>query len=455
MRSQAGTPNETQFTLRQGYSVSHCDENQGDFTLHAKGAPLVTLSLVGYAIHGDGPFAQLYKQFGWHSRVRFGAMTNTGGWPGGGALGGIPAHAFSDSADYARAVGDYGPQRWTRQAAFLKAGSNTGSSYVVLRDSFEAVDRSASAPLQSKWWSLRTLGSKDQVRLNEHGLSYSSAIGPKLAVRLMQPAQVASEVRDASQQTPLYFVTARNWVKAGSPVVRKEGSDNVTVQDTLSISAFGPVPAGQDILVTLYPHLKDEPVPEYTSLGDGVARIVSKEAADTVFLAPKPIGYSDADMSLEGVAGAVRVFPTEVHLIISEGPGTVSYRGTTLRSDVPTVKVVSKADVANNQRFNVEGTWKLASNVVLPKGCRVEGPARCELQIAQDRMSGRSEGYGGLLYAPMPAEMKVLPTLVVDGQTYAPGTSGNTLIIPLLPGEHKFEIRPLEQPAIFRNWQAW
>jgi len=55
----------------------------------------------------------------------------------------------------------------------------------------------------------------------------------------------------------------------------------------------------------------------------------------------------------------------------------------------------------------------------------------------------------------MPAGMKVLPTLVIDGQTYAPGTSGDTLIIPLMPGEHAFEVRALEHPPVFRNWQAW
>ncbi len=369
-------------------------------------------------------------------------------------MGGIPAHAFSDSADYARAVGDYGPHRWIRQAAFLKPGSNTGSSYVVLRDSFEPTDPKSPAPLQAKWWYLRTLGSKDQVQLKQHGLSYSSAFGPKLDVRVLQPAEIASEARGASQQVPLYFVTARNWVKAGSPVVRKDGPDNVTVQDAMSVSAFGPVVAGQDILVTLYPHLKDEPLPEYTSLGDGVTRVTSRESADTVFLAPQSIRYSDTNMSFEGVAGAVRVFPKEAHLIISEGPGTVSYRGTTLRSDVPAVKVVPATELARNQMFNVTGIWKITNNV-LPERCRIEGPARCELQITQDRIIGRSEGYGGLLYAPMPGAMKVLPTLVVDGQTYAPGTSGDTLIIPLLPGEHKFEVRSLEHPVIFRNWQAW
>jgi hypothetical protein len=63
MRAHAGDPNETYLSFRQGYSVSHCDENQGDFVLYAKGVPLVTLSLVGYAIHGDGPFDSSRLEF--------------------------------------------------------------------------------------------------------------------------------------------------------------------------------------------------------------------------------------------------------------------------------------------------------------------------------------------------------------------------------------------------------
>jgi hypothetical protein len=94
-------------------------------------------------------------------------------------------------------------------------------------------------------------------------------------------------------------------------------------------------------------------------------------------------------------------------------------------------------------------------NNALPEGCRVEGPARCELKLEPARLTGRSEGFGGFLYAPMPPDMKVLPTLVSDGQTFAPGTRGGMLIIPLLPGEHTFEVRALEQPPVFRNWQAW
>ena len=164
--------------------------------------------------------------------------------------------------------------------------------------------------------------------------------------------------------------------------------------------------------------------------------------------------FAEGDVTFEGRAGAVRVFTDEVHLVISEGPATISYRGTTLRSETPAVKVIAKADLAKKQTFEVPAPWKL-KNTTLPEGCRIEGPARCELAVQSDRITGRSEGGGGFLYAPMPSGMKVLPTLVIDGQTYAPGTSGDTLIIPLMPGDHAFEVRALEQPPVFRNWQAW
>ena len=44
------------------------------------------------------PCQELDQSFGWHSRVRFGSKANNGGWPGGGAYGGVPAFSFGDSA---------------------------------------------------------------------------------------------------------------------------------------------------------------------------------------------------------------------------------------------------------------------------------------------------------------------------------------------------------------------
>jgi hypothetical protein len=82
-----------------------------------------------------------------------------------------------------------------------------------------------------------------------------------------------------------------------------------------------------------------------------------------------------------------------------------------------------------------------------------EGP--CDLTFAGDRVVGHTAGRARHLYLTPPRGLDRLPMLVLDGQTYAPGTSGRTLIVPVLPGEHRFELRALPQPAVFRNWQAW
>ncbi len=450
LRAHAGDPLEVMLQLHQGYQVSHCDANQGDFTLYAKGAPLVALSLDAYAIHDNKPLAQLCQAFGFHSRVRFGSMTNTGGWPGGGAVGGVPAHAFGESVDYVRAIGDYGPQRWTRQISFLKSKTPTGPSYFVFRDSFTAAG-DESKPLEPKWWYLRTLGRKDRVKTNSSGFTFTSEFGPKLEAHFLQPAKVAIESREATQGTPLYAGNAQNWRRV-HPNANRDG--NINIAETITVNAVGPVPPRQDILAILVPLSNEEAPLRSESLADGAARITTREATDYVFLSEKPFRSAGDGIAFEGRAGAVRVYPNEVHLVIDEGPAAISYRGTTLRSAIPAVKVIPKSDLNKRQTIDLPAPWKL-KNEALPKGCRLEGPARCELVVANDRLSGRSEGYGGFLYAPMPPGLKVLPMLIIDGQTYAPGTSGETLIIPLMPGEHIFEVRALEQPPIFRNWQAW
>jgi hypothetical protein len=78
-----------------------------------------------------------------------------------------------------------------------------------------------------------------------------------------------------------------------------------------------------------------------------------------------------------------------------------------------------------------------------------------DVTFHRDHITGRTEGPGRLLYLTAPEGLDRLPMVVLDGQTYAPGTAGRTLIVPVLSGEHEFTIRALEQPPIWRNWQAW
>jgi hypothetical protein len=49
----------------------------------------------------------------------------------------------------------------------------------------------------------------------------------------------------------------------------------------------------------------------------------------------------------------------------------------------------------------------------------------------------------------------VIDRIAKTGNPYDPKLRGGILIVPVLPGAHTFTLRALEQPPIFRNWQAW
>ena len=370
LRVHAGDANETYLGYRQGYLASHSDANQGDFVIYAKGVPLTAMSLRGYAIH-SGDYKQMFDEFGWHSRVRFGQQSDNGGWPGGGPISGVHRHFFSDSVDYLRSIGDYSPKaadpkvpfardlsspdtvRWTRQILFLKDKRADGPSYFVFRDSYRNRDTGDKTNLPQTWWYQRTLGTKGQVAAADNGFEYSSQWGPKMSARFLQPARVRIESREASAEATLYNQLGRTWLAAGAPVVRTEGEANATVAETMTINAAGPMPPGQDVMAVMYPRGKDEMAPQCESLADGVAKITTPAAIDYVFANLDGMAFKSPEVSFAGVAGAVRIFKDEVHLILSEGAGTISYRGYTLQAGQPAVKIVPLADLAQGRTIEV------------------------------------------------------------------------------------------------------
>jgi hypothetical protein len=72
-----------------------------------------------------------------------------------------------------------------------------------------------------------------------------------------------------------------------------------------------------------------------------------------------------------------------------------------------------------------------------------------------DRVVGRTSGQGRFVHLSRPPGLDRLPVLSIDGQNYAPGTHNDTLIVPIMPGQHQWEIQPLPQPPVFRTWQQW
>jgi hypothetical protein len=74
-----------------------------------------------------------------------------------------------------------------------------------------------------------------------------------------------------------------------------------------------------------------------------------------------------ANVSFDGVAGAVRVHADEVHLVIAEGPGEVRYRGVTLKSPVPCTKVIPLAETAMRRTIEIPDEKPVITFALDPK----------------------------------------------------------------------------------------
>ena len=539
MRAHIGEPNETFLAYRQGYMVSHSDANQGDFLIYAKGAALTAPALFQYAIYDKRPFEHLYRQFGWHNRVRFGEMSNYGGWPGGGMVSQVHRFSAADAADYLRGFGHYDGQQWTRQIIFLKSPNADGPNYFLMQDSFAVMGDESP---KTTWWYLRTDGSPQRLAPRNDGFTYASPQGAKLDVTFLAPAEVTLESREATQQGPLFNRVAELWREAGGAI------DGTQVEQTMTVTAAGPIPAGQDITVVLCPLSEGETRLKYQRLAAGATQIVTAEGTDVVFLAAEPMTYRDERIAFEGRAGAVRLRGDEVHLVIAEGPARVRYEQVELVSDVPAERVIPLRivpsagqqrqiirqqavahairldepaadasvqspqpgvlrwhtpaqagwvfDAADPRRFELDGGLvhgrrgciitdsKLQlTTLTLLDGARIgaggmaawgdDGPYT--LTFHADRITGRAAGLERFLYVTRPAGLQSLPTLVIDGIPTMPGLAadlrrrdiattgdpfgagggGGTMIVPLHRGEFDFELCEMDQPAIFRNWQAW
>ena len=356
LRAHAGTPGETYLAYRQGYLISHSDANQGDFVLYAEGAPLVAGSVLAYPLHQQPGFIRLDREFGWHSRPRFGDPGDDGGWPGGGALSGVHGHFWSESVDYVRGAGDWtlaagggptGTHRWTRQLMLVKSRRPDAPSYVVIHDSVHDPDAGgAAAPgaprLRPWWWYLRTPGTAEQVAPFAGGFVYTSPWGPRLDVHLLGATDLRLVSRDAVGHGELGGHVARAWRDAGSPTVAWDGN-TARVDDAITVTRAGPIAPGASMTAVLYPRQADTVPPRIERLGEGAVRVTTARGTDYVFMSRGGKRFRADGVEFEGTAGAVRVDEAGTELLVAEGAGVVVWGGSTLRVDAPARRLMARA----------------------------------------------------------------------------------------------------------------
>jgi hypothetical protein len=157
--------------------------------------------------------------------------------------------------------------------------------------------------------------------------------------------------------------------------VKKEHEDNITVKDEMSVSSFGPVPAGQPVVALMYPRGANEPAPKVEPGEPGVVRVTTGESVDYLFADRKPINAKMGDVSFEGLAGAVRVFPDAVHFVIAEGGGIARYKDVTFVSPHPATIVVPLAELTAGRRIEVPPLASHLSFALDPAAGKIEDVA--------------------------------------------------------------------------------
>ncbi len=261
LRAHADSPEETYVALRQGYTQSHWNPDQGTFVLYARGACLCPPTGWGYS--GTAGICH-------DSRICFGTeladhehgrvdtnVVDYGFTPSVGYL--LGRQTFKQRWDKSKTLqGDFD---WSRQVLMLRSPKVDGANYVVVRDTAQG-----DCPLSS-WWYQWLTASKDHVQAAPGGAHVEAADGVKLDITFVEPANAQVTVK-------------------GTKV------DGFS-EDYAQISVTqGP---NHGYLTVFYPYKAGEPVPsKIERLGDGIIRVVTAEATDYIFCAvEKPVVYKD------------------------------------------------------------------------------------------------------------------------------------------------------------------
>lgn len=469
MRAHAGDPNETFMVYRQGYLVSHADPNQGDFIIHAKGTPLTPSSKAHYLLHstdrGDwgGPEG-LYATAGDHfCRVRFGRPDLYGGQPGGGTESNINEYFAGEAVDYVRGWGHYAhvnkwavPKsqwlpddpsvavNWDRQILFLKGKTADGPNYFVFRDTFTGQTK------QPKYWHLRTAVEPKKIRKFAMGFEVEAGNGTKLNATFLTPGKLKTKI-----------VSGRD------------------LDIVCSVAQVELCKEAKEALVVVYPRLPNEEVPKYEHLSKGVLKAQTSEGTDYVFLG----GNDSLTCAMEGVSfigrsGAIRVGKREIRFILTtaDGPGSLSYHGTTYTGPAPFEIVVPRNKLKQGSFPTAQPTYSINSyhpnlqqrgdqihfegasggvekldsgavRLVLGPGrgkvgfgnFKVWGEGPFDLTLDEKGVHGITEGRERMIYMDRP-QFSGIPALWIDGVGSALGYSGD-LAVPVLAGRREMSVR--------------
>ena len=337
-----GTPDETFMFLMAGNCDGHYEgeTEQMAYTLYAKGQPI--------NLHFGNGYIPMFVRPWLRNRISFDHMYEESERNPTR----VQATAFSPEAEYLRAARDVDSLRplkteypittnkgcasapaeqaswpaiphwqriplttWYRQMLFLKDTDPKGPNYFVLRDTFGGTP---SRPTDLSLWFL----ANNMTRQGDL-YHFDGQCKVDMDVFVAAPTAAEPETGQYGHPAPLHVrpvATDTNFFLNGK-------SDQET-QLFLRLKQ----PTGKGYLVVLYPRFKEnDPAASFTTLADGVVRIETPLATDTVFMDSQPVKFTSEQLTIVGVAGAVRQFKSgKLAVVNSEGQCEVKIAGKTI-----------------------------------------------------------------------------------------------------------------------------
>jgi len=302
LRSNFPSPRETRLHLLAGSFGgyrSHMDDDSGSFTLWGKGR--IISDDWGYPYGGAGIALEIHNLLDM-PEVRQTPIFN------------VQQFAPSEYFDYVS--GTRGP--WQRQIAFIKDSDPAAPNYFVISDSAKGATPGA----------LRLWLTAAKVTPGANSALVEGKEDVDTDIFFASPAAVALKTEEAT--------------RTSSAGIDSEGKERAMA--TTQTALIASTPAEGATLYVLYPRLKTEKPPVFTSMADGKAvRIKSEAGTDYVFLSATPFTWKEGTLSYEGTSGSIRFRGKQMVLSLGES-GSIGGRGESLVAKKAVSKEVKLAN---------------------------------------------------------------------------------------------------------------
>lgn len=309
LRSHFPSDRETMLHMIGGENGHHYDYDSGSITLWGKGRIVSDeFGYYGRAANEDHSMVEVPLLMNLAMRLKQFSTSPRFDYVRGSVAKGLPGDESRltplTHLDYQHSVYN----DWIRQIAFVKDPDPLGPNYFVINDSLRS-------PMPATWrmWFVCT-----KVETNPHGATVIGKEDVDTDIFFARPDPVTLKTEEKTRATHGF----NKDIKYGK-------------WDWTQTGLIAPIEDGLGFTAVVYPRLKTEAPPKFTSLDGGrVVKIESAAGTDHVFLGAKPFEYHEGGITFRGTSGSIQQRGKKVILTLGAA-GQISGLGQKLASDKP------------------------------------------------------------------------------------------------------------------------